>query len=194
MTGNLLATFSSNAIYVINKTPTRFGGGADAIVTLSGIGVLNSSPLLFTDQTGTTWLYFVTTSGILYAAGGFLAVQNPYVDPNGGNVISFWKSFETNIESSATPVIDGNSSIYVSFFSFFPDIIAGVYRYPTPPANPTPRANDGGFGGNYYTVVNSGGALRGVYTSPVISSQNKLSFVAYEPTTGTNYIYTISSA
>jgi hypothetical protein len=181
--GNLLAGFSSNSIYVINKTPTRFGGGGDTTVTLSGVGLLSSSPLIFTDRAGTTWVYFVTTSGILYAAGGFLGVPGAYIDPSGGNVISFWKSYESNILSNITPLIDGNASIYVSFPN-------GVYRYPTPPANSNPRANDGGFGGNYYTTIDG----RNVYTSPVISSQNKLSFVAFDQTTGTNYIYTISSA
>jgi hypothetical protein len=180
--GNLLAGFSSNSIYVINKTPTRFGGGGDTTVTLSGVGLLRSSPLIFTDQAGTTWVYFVTTSGILYAAGGFLGIPGAYVDASGGNVISFWKSYESNILSNSTPVIDGNSSLYVSFPN-------GIYRYPNPPANSNPRANDGGYGGNYYTT-NAGN----VYTSPIISSQNKLSFVAFDQTTGTNYIYTISSA
>lgn len=181
--GNLLAAFSSNTIYVLNKTPTRFGGGADTIVTLSGIGLLRSSPLLYTDQAGTTWLYFVTTSGILYAAGGFLGVQGAYVDSTGGNIASFWKSSDSNILPNTTPVIDGKSSLYVSFPT-------GVYRYPTPPSTSTPRAQDDFAGGNFYTVD----AGRSVYTSPIISSQNQLSFMAFSSTTGTNTIYTISSA
>lgn len=181
--GNLLSVFSSNTIYVLNKTPTRFGGGADTVVTLSGVGSLLSSPLLYTDQAGTTWLYFVTTSGIMYAAGGFLGVQGAYVDATGGNMGSFWKTADSNILSNVTPVIDGNASLYVSY----PE---GIYRYHTSPTPTNPRAQDDQYGGNYYSVV----AGRSVYTSPIISSQNQLSFVAFSTTTGTNYIYTISSA
>jgi hypothetical protein len=181
--GNLLSVFSSNTVYVLNKTPTRFGGGADTVVTLSGMGSLLSSPLLYTDQAGTTWLYFVTTSGILYAAGGFLGVQGAYVDEMGGNIGYFWKSADSNILSNITPVIDGNASLYVSY-------PGGIYRYRTSPTPTNPMAQNDQFGGNYYTV----GTGTSVYTSPIISSQNQLSFVAFSTATGTNYIYTISSA
>ena len=180
--GNLLAAFSSNTVYVLNKTPTRFGGGADTIVTLVGIGSLRSSPLLYTDQTGTTWLYFVTTTGILYAAGGFLGISGAYIDATGGNIASFWKSADSDILSNVTPVIDGKASLYVSFPS-------GIYRYPTPPANSNPQAQNDFAGGNFYTI-----STGSVYTSPIISTQNQLSFVAFSPATGTNTIYTISSA
>jgi hypothetical protein len=180
--GNLLSVVSSNSIYVLNKTPTRFGGGADTVVTLSGVGFVLSSPLLFTDQAGTTWLYFVTTSGILYAAGGFLGIQGAYVDATGGNIGSFWKTADSNILSNSTPVIDGSGSIYVSY----PE---GIYRYRTFPTPTNPKAQDDQFGGNYYSVV----AGRTVFTSPIISTQNQLSFVAWGDG-GSNYIYTISSA
>ena len=181
LSGNLLATFASNSIYIINKTPTRFGGGADTIVTLSGIGTLLSSPLLFTDVQATTWLYFTTTSGILYAAGGFLGVPGAYIDSSGGNVGSFWRSFESNVLSSTTPVIDDGGSLYVC-------APTAVYRYPTPPSSSTPAAFDT-TGPNLFQYTTPGT----IRTSPVISSQNKLSFVAFDSATGSNYVYTISS-
>ena len=181
MAGNLLATFASDSIYIINKTPTRFGGGADTIVTLSGIGALRSSPMLFTDFQSTTWLYFTTTSGILYAAGGFLGVPGAYIDSVGGNVGSFWKSSESNILSNITPVIDGSGSLYVCASN-------AVYRYPTPPTSSTPVAFTTA-GPNLFQYITPGT----IRTSPVISSQNKLSFVAFDSDSGSNYIYTISS-
>ena len=181
LSGNLLATFASNSIYIINKTPTRFGGGADTIVTLSGIGTLQSSPLLFTDVQATTWLYFTTTSGILYAAGGFLGVPGAYIDSSGGNVGSFWRSFESNVLSNITPVIDGGGSLYVC-------APTAVYRYPTPPSSSMPVAFNTA-GPNLFQYITPGT----IRTSPVISSQNKLSFVAFDGASGSNYVYTISS-
>jgi outer membrane protein assembly factor BamB len=181
MAGNLLATFVSNSIYVINKTPTRFGGGADTVVTLSGIGTLQTSPMLFTDFQGTTWLYFTTTSGILYAAGGFLGVPGVYIDSTGGNVGSFWRSFESNVLSNITPVIDGGGSLYVCASN-------AVYRYPTPPTSSRPVAFNTA-GPNLFQYTTPGL----IYTSPIISSQNKLSFVAFDSASGSNYVYTISS-
>ena len=180
--GNLLAAFSSNTVYVLNKTPTRFGGGGDTVVTLSGLGSLQSAPLLFTDRTGTTWLYFVTTTGRLYAAGGFLGIPGAYIDASGGNASYFWSSADSNILYNTTPVIDGNGSLYVSFPN-------GIYRYPTPPATSNPMAQNDFAGGNFYVTASGS-----VYTSPIISSQNQLSFVAFNQTSGRNYIYTISSA
>lgn len=181
MAGNLLATFASNTVYVINKTPTRFGGGADTIVTLSGIGTLLSSPMLFTDFQATTWLYFTTTSGILYAAGGFLGVPGAYIDSSGGNVGSFWRSSESNVLSNITPVIDGGGSLYVCSSS-------AVYRYPTPPTSSRPVAFSTA-GPNLFQYTTPGT----IRTSPVISTQNKLSFVAFDSASGSNYVYTISS-
>lgn len=181
MAGNLLATFASNTVHIINKTPTRFGGGADTVVTLSGIGTLRSSPVLFTDFQGTTWLYFTTTSGILYAAGGFLGVQGAYVDSSGGNVGSFWRSAESNVLSNITPVIDGGGSLYVCASD-------AVYRYSTPPSSSRPVAFSTS-GPNLFQYITPGS----IRTSPVISSQNKLSFVAFDSATGSNYVYTISS-
>lgn len=179
--GTLLATYASNTIYVINKTPTRFGGGADTIVTLSGLGTLLASPMLFTDFQSTTWLYFTTTSGILYAAGGFLGVPGAYIDSAGGNISSFWRSFESNILTN-TPVIDGSGSLYVCAQDY-------VYKYSTPPTSAIPTAVTGE---TYYQprVGSSVVTTTTTYTSPVISSQNKLSFVGVSG--ATNYIFTIS--
>lgn len=179
--GNFMATYVSNIIHVINKTPARGGGGADTLVTLSGIGTLQSSPLLFTDAQGTTWLYFTTTKGILYAAGGFLGVVGAYIDSTGGNVRSFWKSGDTNILSTVTPVLDGGGSLYVC-------ATRAIYRYPTPPSTSTPVANNTATP-NVYQV---GGQVT-IRTPPIISSQNRLSFVAFDENQKINYIYTLSS-
>jgi hypothetical protein len=181
ISGNLLATFASNTVYIINKTPTRFGGGADTVVTLSGLGSLLVSPMLFTDFQGTTWLYFTTTSGILYAAGSFLGVPGAYIDSSGGNVGSFWRSFESNVLSNITPVIDAGGSLYVCSSN-------AVYRYPTPPTSSIPAAFSTS-GPNIFQYNTSGL----IYTSPVISSQNKLSFIGFDSASGSNYVYTISS-
>jgi hypothetical protein len=176
--GQLLSAFASNTVYIINKTPTRFGGGADTILTVSGLGLLESPPLLYTDNGGTTSLYFTTLSGYLYAAGAFLGVSGAYVDVCGGNIGSFWMSRESNILGNTTPIIDGNGNVYAVAQNY-------VYRYPTPPTSTRPSALIGNL--NYYEIQSS----YSIYASPIISSQNKLSFVAF---TGTNnLVYTISS-
>jgi hypothetical protein len=176
-----MATYVSNIVHVINKTPTRGGGGTDTLVTLSGIGTLQSSPLLFTDIQGTTWLYFTTTTGNLYAAGGFLGVAGAYIDSVGGNVRTFWKSGDTGILPNTTPVLDGGGSLYVCTSS-------AVFRYPTPPSTTTPVANNTATPNVYQWT--QPGTIR---TSPIISSQNKLSFVAFDPISKINYIRTLSS-
>lgn len=178
---NLMATYVSNIVHVINKTPARGGGGTDTLVTLSGIGTLQSSPLLFTDAQGTTWLYFTTTTGNLYAAGGFLGVVGPYIDSTGGNVRTFWKSGDTGILPTTTPVLDGAGSLYVCTSS-------AVFRYPTPPSTSTPVANNTATPNVYQWT--QPGTIR---TSPIISSQNRLSFVAFDPISKINYIHTLSS-
>ena len=94
---------------------------------------------------------------------------------------SFWRSAESNVLSNITPVIDGGGSLYVSASD-------AVYRYSTPPASSMPVAFSTS-GPNLFQY-NTPGSIR---TSPVISSQNKLSFVAFDSATGSNYVYTISS-
>lgn len=177
---NLLTFFASNTVYAIDKSPTRFGGGTDTIVTLSGIGNLHAPPILFSDATANTWLYFTTDSNRVYAAGNFLGVSGAFVDPSGGNMGNFWSSFESNILSNTSPVIDGNGYVYVC------DPTA-VYRYTTPPTSNKPSART-------YVPGNFFGPSSGqqIYTSPIISSQNKLSFVAY--LNGQNYVYTLPSS
>jgi hypothetical protein len=182
VSGNLLTVIGSSKIYVIDKTTTRGGGAGDTIVTLSGIGSIQSTPLLFIDQVGTTWLYFTTTSNRLYAAGGFLGVANAYVDSNGGNVTQFWKSNETNILPGATPVIDATNSLYVCGTPGY------VYKYIQPSTYPSTVAANNTFNGTVYNNVSGS-----IYTSPILSSQNQLSFTSYDGLSN-NYIYTISSA
>jgi hypothetical protein len=137
--------------------------------------------MIFTDAQDTTWLYFTTTSGILYAAGGFLGVPGAYIDSAGGNVDRFWRSFESNVLTN-TPVIDGSGSLYVCAPGY-------VYKYSVPPTSSIPTAETGQ---TYYQprVGSSVTTTTITYTSPVISSQNKLSFVGVSG--ATNYIFTIS--
>jgi hypothetical protein len=183
--GNLLATYTSNKIFVINKTTNRLGGQGDSMLNLSGIGTLNAPPLLFTDYQGITWLYFVTTNRILYAAGGFLGVSGAYVDSAGGNMGGssyFWRSGDTDVLSNITPVIDASGSVYVASPN-------AMYRYVTPPATPQPIANNDQAGGNYFNPTLGTGSI---YTSPIVSTNNQLSFITYKGS-GSNYIYTISS-
>jgi hypothetical protein len=180
--GNVLVTFKSSKIYVIDKTTTRGGGANDSIITLSGIGSIQSTPLLFVDQVGTTWVYFTTTSNRLYAAGGFLGIANAYIDASGGNVKQFWKSNESNILPGATPVIDATNSLYVCGTPGY------VYKYVQPTTYPsTVIANNTTNGTVYNNIVGT------IYTSPILSSQNQLSFTSYNGAS-INYIYTISSA
>jgi hypothetical protein len=63
-----------------------------------------------------------------------------------------------------------------------------VYRYPTPPSSSMPVAFNTA-GPNLFQYITPGT----IRTSPVISSQNKLSFVAFDGASGSNYVYTISS-
>lgn len=178
--GNLMATCVSNVIHVINKTPTRLGGGADTLITLLGIGTLQASPLLFTDAVGTTWLYFTTTNGILYAAGEFLGVIDAYIDENGGNIGIFWRSNESNILENTTPVIDGAGSLYVCS-------PGSVYRYPTPPSSTRPIADNTATPNVYNIPLGIGN----IYTSPIVTSQNRVSVVTFD--INKNYVVTISS-
>ena len=180
--GNLLVTFKSSAIYVIDKTTTRGGGANDSIITLSGIGSIQSTPLLFIDQVGTTWVYFTTTSNRLYAAGGFLGIANAYIDANGGNVTQFWRSAETNILPGTTPVIDGTNSLYVCGTPGY------VYKYVPPSTFPSTVTANNTTNGTVYNNVSGT-----IYTSPILSSQNQLSFTSFDGLSN-NYIYTISSA
>ena len=184
ISGNLMAAFVSNIVHVINKTPTRGGGGADTLVTLSGIGTIQASPLLYTDTQATTWLYFTTTSSVLYAAGGFLGVLDAYIDGSGGNIGNFWQSAETTVLATSTPVIDGAASLYVCSTG----VSASVYRYPTPPTSARPVASNAATPNLYDIPVSIPGTIQ---TSPIISSQNKLSFVVFSG--GDNYIFTLSS-
>ena len=181
--GNLLVTFKPSSIYVIDKTTTRGGGGNDSIITLSGIGSIQSTPLLFIDEVGTTWVYFTTTANQLYAAGGFLGIANAYIDANGGNVTQFWRSSETNILPGATPVIDATNALYVCGTPGF------VYKYIQPTTYPSTVMADNTVNGTVYNNVSGT-----IFTSPILSSQNQLSFTSYDSGLSNNYIYTISSA
>jgi len=182
ISGNLLATFEGSKIYVIDKTTTRGGGSSDSIITLSGIGTIQSTPLLFTDQVGTTWVYFTTTANRLYAAGGFLGVANAYIDSNGGNVTQFWKSGESNIVPGTTPIIDSTNSLYVCGTPGY------VYKYIPPSTYPSIVIANNTVNGTVYNNISGT-----IYTSPILSSQNQLSFTSYDGLSN-NYIYTISSA
>lgn len=182
ISGNLLVTFKTSNIYVIDKTTTRGGGANDTIITLSGIGTVQSTPLLFTDQVGTTWVYFTTTSNQLYAAGGFLGIANPYIDSSGGNVTQFWRSSESNILPGTTPVIDGTNALYVCGSPGF------VYKYIQPTTYPSTVIASNTTNGTVYNNVSGS-----IFTSPILSSQNQLSFTSYDASYR-NYIYTISSA
>ena len=181
--GNLLVTFKPSSIYVIDKTTTRGGGANDSIITLSGIGSIQSTPMLFIDQVGTTWVYFTTTANQLYAAGGFLGIANAYIDANGGNVTQFWRSSETNILPGATPIIDGTNALYVCGT---PGV---VYKYIQPTTYPSTVMADNTVNGTVYNNVSGT-----IFTSPILSSQNQLSFTSYDGGLSNNYIYTISSA
>jgi len=181
--GNLLVTFKPSSIYVIDKTTTRGGGANDSIITLSGIGSIQSTPLLFIDEVGTTWVYFTTTANQLYAAGGFLGIANAYIDANGGNVTQFWRSSETNILPGATPVIDATNALYVCGTPGF------VYKYIQPTTYPSTVMADNTVNGTVYNNVSGT-----IFTSPILSSQNQLSFTSYDSGLSNNYIYTISSA
>jgi hypothetical protein len=181
ISGNLLVTFKPSSICVIDKTTTRGGGGNDSIITLSGIGTVQSTPLLFTDQVGTTWVYFTTTSNRLYAAGGFLGNANPYIDSSGGNVTQFWRSSESNILPGTTPVIDGTNALYVCGSPGF------VYKYIQPRTYPSTVIANNTANGTVYNNVSGD-----IFTSPILSSQNQLSFTSYDASYS-NYIYTISS-
>jgi hypothetical protein len=181
--GNLLVTFKSSSIYVIDKTTTRGGGGNDSIITLSGIGSIQSTPLLFIDEVGTTWVYFTTTANQLYAAGGFLGIANAYIDANGGNVTQYWRSSETNILPGATPIIDATNALYVCGT---PGV---VYKYIQPTTYPSTVMADNTVNGTVYNNVSGT-----IFTSPILSSQNQLSFTSYDSGLSNNYIYTISSA
>lgn len=182
ISGNLLVTFKTSNIYVIDKTTTRGGGANDTIITLSGIGTVQSTPLLFTDQVGTTWVYFTTTSNRLHAAGGFLGVANPYIDSSGGNVSQYWRSSESNILSGTTPVIDGTNALYVCGTPGF------VYKYIQPTTYPSTVIASNTTNGTVYNNVSGS-----IFTSPILSSQNQLSFTSFDASYR-NYIYTISSA
>jgi hypothetical protein len=182
ISGNLLVTFKTSNIYVIDKTTTRGGGANDTIITLSGIGTVQSTPLLFTDQVGTTWVYFTTTSNRLHAAGGFLGVANPYIDSSGGNVSQYWRSSESNILPGTTPVIDGTNALYLCGSPGF------VYKYIQPTTYPSTVIASNTTNGTVYNNVSGD-----IFTSPILSSQNQLSFTSYDASYR-NYIYTISSA
>lgn len=180
---DFLCFASSNTIYAIDKSSTRGNRGLDTIITLSGLGNLSNTPLIYKDTTS-TWMYFVASSRLFgVGIGDVLGTTNTYVDINGGNISGglFWKSAQTTLTSS-TPIIDGSGSLYVSDNS-------NVYRYTTPwTSSGIQDAAQTQSQSNYFQVTGT------VLTpAPILYGKNYLSFIYSNSSLTSNIIVTISS-